>query len=164
MPGIPEIATAVVATLTPFLPYLINSGETIGEKLLEVIAERGGEAAWQRAQTVWQKIAARFRSEPEFEKTAELVAINPVELQFQKLLGNQLAKRLAEHPELIVELEELLGGPQGIQQVIAGQEAIIEDITQTMSHAGQQTVQGGERAEIRRVSQSMGSPSSHSGT
>jgi hypothetical protein len=72
-----QIAAATVATLAPFTPFLIEAGKAGGKKLAEVIAEKGGEAAWQKAQALWDKVRVHFGDDPEVQSAATMVATKP---------------------------------------------------------------------------------------
>ncbi len=49
-----QIAATTVTALAPFTPLLLEVGKAGGQKFAEVIAEKGGEAAWNKAQSVWK--------------------------------------------------------------------------------------------------------------
>ena len=51
-----QVAAATVTALAPFTPFLTEIGKTGSKKLAQVIGEKGGEAAWNKAQSIWKKI------------------------------------------------------------------------------------------------------------
>lgn len=148
-----QIATATVATLTPFMPFLAEVGKAGGQKLAEVIAEKGGETAWQKAQGLWGKIKAYFESDPEVKSAATMVATKPEDQSRRTMLVEVLAERLKQTPELALELLDLLGGQERIQEVLADQSSWVEDVTQRMKGGGQQTVKASRDSVIKNVRQ-----------
>ena len=50
------IAAAITTALAPFTPFLVEIGKAGSKKLVEVINEKGGDAAWNLAQKLWEKI------------------------------------------------------------------------------------------------------------
>jgi hypothetical protein len=44
------------------MPFLNEAGKIASKKLVEGAAEKGGEAAWKRAQSLWGKITGRSDS------------------------------------------------------------------------------------------------------
>ena len=150
-----QTAAAVVATLAPFMPFLIEVGKAGGKKLAEVVAEKGGETAWKKAQTLWDKLKARFGDDPEVQGAAAMVAAKPEDEARQTMLAEVLGARLQENPKLAKELFGLLGGLKAVQQVLADRNSWVEDVTQRMSGVGTQTVQASGDSVIKGVRQVM---------
>lgn len=86
-------------------------------------------------------------------EAAEAVAALPNNAALQKALTEVLANRLKEAPDLAEELLNLLGGEKRLQEIVAGNEAIIDNIRQTMAGAGTQRVEAGDKARISGVTQ-----------
>jgi hypothetical protein len=148
------VAGGVVAALSPFMPYLVNMGESVQKKLEEVIAEKGGEAAWTLAKSLWGRISARFADDRRVQHSAEGVALAPGDERAAETLTEVLAKRLEADPALGEELQALLGGPQRVIQLTAGHDAIIERVRQRIrAGAGSITLTVGDRARISDVDQ-----------
>lgn len=148
-----QTAAAVVATLAPFMPFLIDVGKAGAEKLAEVITEKGGEAAWEKAKALWGKLKARFGDDPEVESAAAMVAAKPRDEARQMMLAEVLGARLKENPELTQELFDLLGGQKAMQQVLADRSSWVENVTQRMKGSGKQIVQASEDSVITGVRQ-----------
>ncbi|HLL78167.1 MAG TPA: hypothetical protein VKT25_01625, partial [Ktedonobacteraceae bacterium] len=72
-----QIAATTVTTLAPFTPLLVEVGKAGAQKFTEVIAEKGGEAAWNKAQSLWKKLKAHFGDDPEVNGALALVAAKP---------------------------------------------------------------------------------------
>jgi len=148
-----QIAAAIVATLTPYMPLLIEVGKAGGRKLAEVIAEKGGEAGWKKAQALWRELKARFGNEPEVVSAATMVATKPDDETRQTMLAEVLSNRLTENPELARELFDLLGGREAIQEVLAERTSWIEDVIQHIESTGTQTVRASNGSIIKGVRQ-----------
>lgn len=148
-----QTAAAVVTTLAPFTPFLIEVGKAGGKKLAEVMAEKGGEAAWKKAQALWDKLQARFHDGAEVQGAATVVAVKPEDETRQTLLAEVLGGRLQENPALAQELFDLLGGQEAVQQVLAERGSWVEDVTQRMKGGGKQIVQASDDSVIKDVRQ-----------
>ena len=148
-----QTAAAVVTTLAPFTPFLIEVGKAGGKKLAEVMAEKGGEAAWKKAQALWDKLQARFQDDAEVQGAATVVAVKPEDEARQTLLAEVLGARLQENPALAQELFDLLGGQEAVQQVLAERGSWVEDVTQRMKGGGRQIVRASDDSVIKGVQQ-----------
>ena len=148
-----QTAAAVVTTLAPFTPFLIEVGKAGGKKLAEVITEQGGEAAWKKAQALWDKLQARFQDDDEVQVMATVLAVKPEDETRQTLLAEVLGARLQENPALAQELFDLLGGQEAVQQVLAERGSWVEDVTQRMKGGGRQIVRASDDSVIKGVQQ-----------
>ena len=148
-----QTAAAVAATLAPFTPFLIEVGKAGGKKLAEVVAEKGGEAAWKKAQALWDKLQTRFQDDAEVQSMATVVAVKPEDEARQTMLAEVLGARLQENPALAQELFDLLGGQEAVQQVLAERGSWVEDVTQRMKGGGKQIVQASDDSVIKGVRQ-----------
>jgi len=148
-----QVAVAAVTAIAPFAPFLIEVGKAGAKKLAEVVAAKGGEAAWQKAQSLWGKIKARFGNDAEVQSAATMVATKPEDETRQQMLAEVLAGRLKEQPTLAEELLEALGGQKGVQQVLADKSSWVEDITQRMKGSGEQIVKASNDSVIKGVRQ-----------
>jgi len=148
-----QTAAAVVTTLAPFTPFLIEVGKAGGKKLAEVMAEKGGEAAWKKAQALWDKLQTRFHDDAEVQVMATVVAVKPEDEARQTLLAEVLGARLQENPALAQELFDLLGGQEAVQQVLAERGSWVEDVTQRMKGGGKQIVRASDDSVIKGVRQ-----------
>ena len=108
------IASAVGATLAPFTPFLLNISIEGGKKLAEVMAEKGGEAAWNKAQSSWHKIKDRAGDDPKVQGAALMVSAGPEDVSAQAILVRALDACLRKYPDLAQEFADLLGGEPGI--------------------------------------------------
>jgi hypothetical protein len=98
-----EVA-ALTALLAPFLGSFLKGGQAA----LESAAERGGDAAVQYAQRVWERLRGRVAERPDAVKAAEKLADKPDSGLRRKALSKQLEALLADDPQLAEELAALL--------------------------------------------------------
>ena len=153
--NIPETSMAIVATLAPFTPFLIEVGKTGGKKFAEVIAAKGGESAWKKAQGVWDKLKNYFKDDREIESAVTMVAAKPEDQTRQTLLVEVLIARLQENPAFANDLYNALGGQEAVQQVLADRSSWVEDVTQQMKGKGMQRIEASEDSVIKGVKQTM---------
>jgi hypothetical protein len=150
---IEQIAAAVVTVLSPFAPFLVDTGKAAGKKLAETMAQKGGEATWKTAQSLWAKITAHFGDDAVVKSATTMVADNPHDETRQTMLAEVLGARLQENPALAEELLNLLGGQEAVQQVLADRGSWVEDVTQRMKGSGTQTVKASDDSVIKGVHQ-----------
>ncbi len=146
--NITQVATAAVTALAPFTPYLLELGKAGGKKLVEVIAEKGGEAAWQKAQTIWGKLKNRFGEDPEVTSATTLIAVDPEDEDRQATLIKVLSERLEDDQNLAQELFDLLGGQERIQEMVADQGSLMLKVSQKMKGSGKQVMQARGKSKI----------------
>jgi hypothetical protein len=140
--GIAEIATAAVALLAPYLPYLVSAAKGAAE----AIGKKGGEAAWTKAQEIWTKITSPAADSPALQGAAAVLASNPEDSTYQTTLAKVLAARLESDPNLARELAQLLGGPDAIQTVLIKQGSLGQRIMQTLTGDAKQSVEISDRS------------------
>lgn len=151
-----QIAATTVTALAPFTPFLLEIGKAGSLKFTEVIAEKGGEAAWNKAQGLWRKLTAHFGDDPEVTGALTLVAVKPEDESRQTMLAEVLGTRLKAYPEVAEEFFNLLGGQQAVQQVLAERGSWVEEVTQQIAgSSGTQTVAAHENSAIKAVKQSI---------
>jgi hypothetical protein len=126
------VAAGAVKILAPFLPYLMDVGKDAGKKLEEVIFEKGGDALWKKAQSLWIRITERYKRDDEMTDAAKTVARAPADKTRQEVLMQVLARLLKDSPDFASDLEVLMGGENALQQIVAGDEAQIRRIQQEM--------------------------------
>jgi hypothetical protein len=152
LPDVTELTKAVVSVLIPFLPFMIEGAHSATKKVAEVIAQKGGEAAWSRAQAVWARIKALLPTAPSLARAAENVATDPAEPGYRDALLRAMQMHIETHPKLALELAGLLGNEHGIQEIIVNSSRI-EDVTQELSGSGKQSVKAARGAVVRGVRQ-----------
>ncbi|HYR11270.1 MAG TPA: hypothetical protein VEQ60_26045 [Longimicrobium sp.] len=150
------IAGGVATVLRPFMPYLVDLGQSVGKKLEDVIAEHGGDTAWELAKSVWGKVQGRFGADPRVKNAAEGAALEPDDKRAEEKLAEVLARKLESDPSAAEELEALLGGQRGVMQAIAGNQGLISNLRQTMEGVvGDMTMKVGDGGKIIGGEQKM---------
>jgi hypothetical protein len=149
------LAEAVSNAVGPFLPYLITAGKEAGKKLEEVVTDQASQGLWNTAKALWGRVTERFGDDREVEDAAGLVAAAPGNALRAQVLVEVLAQRLHADPQLAAELQALLGGPERVQRVAAGDDAQLARVRQEMAGAGTQEVTAGNRARMSNVVQVM---------
>lgn len=147
------IAASVVSTIAPFTPFLVETGKEGAKELAKKIAEKGGEAAWNKAQDLWKRINSRLGNDPKVKGAALMVSAEPNDEDSQKMLTTILIKHLKKNSELAQELFDLLGEQTAIQEVIADQKSKISDVVQQSGTGGNQTVKATRSSQIKGVKQ-----------
>jgi len=135
------------------MPFLVEMGKAGGKKLAQVVAEKGGETAWEKAQALWGKVKARLGDDDEIKSAATMVAARPEDEARQTMLAEVLGARLQKDPALAQELFDLLGGGKAVQQVLAERSSWVEDVAQRMEGRGKQTVRADDDSVITGVRQ-----------
>lgn len=149
------IAAGVVKILQPALPYLDPLKTALQKKFSDATAG----AAFDQGKALWAKITSKFKDDKALNEAADRVVRNAddtdeeVKTFSRDKLTKVLAERLKDSPDLATELLELLGGEKRLQEIVAGNEAIIDNIRQTMAGAGTQRVEAGDKARISGVTQ-----------
>jgi hypothetical protein len=153
MNDIAQIAAALAAFIAPFTPALLEAGKTAGQQWAEMLGAKGGEATWNKAQALWEKIHARFGDDPKVKGATLLVSADPEDSAAQTLLATALGKQLQADPQFSQELFQLMGGEQAIQEVLADRGSWVEEVAQEMQGTGRQTIQASENSVIKNVRQ-----------
>lgn len=150
---IAELSTAIVTRLAPFLPLLVSAARFSRDAIAEMIVQNGGQAAFNHAQGLWQRIRGSYEDDALVNGAAMMVSAEPTNESFHQQLANILATRLSENKQLAEELLSLLGGKGTVQEIIAGKGSLIENITQEMEGSGTQSVRATNDSIITGVTQ-----------
>lgn len=149
------IATGAVSLLSPYLPHLLSLGGEVGNKLKDAVIDKGIDAAGEQAKKLWAKVTGYFGDDAELTSAAKLTAAAPQDAARQQILKDVLAQRLKEQPQLAEELLALLGGPKRLQQLIAGHDAEIKNVSFKMAGPGEEKLEAGDRAKIEGINFDM---------
>jgi len=154
MVEIAEIAAAAVKFLTPYLPFLKGVSDEVQKTIAKDVVEK--------AKKVWGSIINRLHGKDISRKEFENAATQVIEFAGKQRYETQFVEVLAEilqgDPELVEELRDLLGGDKAVQEIIAGNDAIIDDNHQEMGMAGTQRMEiKGDGGRISGNTQKMGS-------
>ena len=146
-----SIATGAVSLLSPYLPHLISLGSEVGSKIKDAVVDKGLDALGEQATKLWAKITGHFGADAELTSAAKLTAAAPQNTARKQILTEVLAQRLKDQPQIADELLAIIGGPNRLQQLVAGHDAVIKDISFKMSSPGEQKLQAGDRANIEGI-------------
>jgi hypothetical protein len=152
-PEYEQLAAAVTAAVAPFTPYLIDSAKAVGQSFLTVIAEKGGEAAWERAKELWRRIQERYRNTPSVRAASSALAISPDDRESQQFFAKKLLDQLQADRECAAELLQILGGQGALQRILIDHGGYGESILQELRGGGSQTVQIRENATGKNITQ-----------
>lgn len=108
-----EIAT-LTTFLTPFLPYLLKLGQGAAETATETAANKFGDAAWKKAQSVWAILSPKVETKASAQEAATDVANDPEDADAQAALRNQLKKLLANNEALASKLATIFQSDNNI--------------------------------------------------
>lgn len=139
-----QIAGVIATLLAPFLPYLVEGGKKF--------AGKAGEAAWEKARTIWEKIRVHFQNDQEIKGAALMVAAKPEDENYRMLLAKAIAARLENSPDFAKELEEIVGSAS-FQEISATQNSRIEDVEQKTIGGGKQSIKAKDKSVVKRSKQ-----------
>jgi hypothetical protein len=136
-----KLATEIAVFLAPFFPYLILAGEATAKE----VGKKLGEAAWKKAESVWNKI-----QNPQLIGVAEALAESPSDEDFQTALAKLLFRHLEACPELATELMYMIHDDEAVQTVIVEYGSKVKSIQQRLSKTGRQeaTIRGSQAGDI----------------
>jgi hypothetical protein len=129
--------SALTAFISPFLPYLLKTGNKADEKFAETGAQKFGEAAWAKAQAIWTQLHPKLEGKEAASEAATDVAEHPEDQELQIALRVQLKK--------LLDQDEALGN--AIAQILQGDAANSPPRTEII-----QTVTGNRNQVIGQVS------------
>lgn len=109
---IPLFAAAVVAALVQFLMHV---GEGIGQRVGELMIEKGVEPSVVKGFKVWDKLI----NHPKGKTLIEILEKKPHDESRQRVVIEDLTLVLQKDSELLEGLEKILGGESNIQEIIA---------------------------------------------
>jgi hypothetical protein len=127
----------LTAFITPFLPFLLKLGGKAVEKATERASGKFGEAAWSKAQAVWEKLSPKVEGKEAAKEAAVDVANHPEDEDSQAALRVQLKKLLEQDEELVKAIAQILqedspdgtSGTQVVQTVTGNQNQVIGQVT-----------------------------------
>lgn len=100
--------TALIKFITPFLPFLLKSGNSTTEAAAESTASKFEEATWQKAQAIWIVLSPRVNAKETAKEAVTDVANNPEDEDCQAALRVQLKKFTANDEDLAKQLTAIL--------------------------------------------------------
>ncbi len=100
-------AVTIAALLSPCLPALVKVGGQTIAHLSEISAKVGAET-WELAQQVWEKLSPALAEQADAKLAAEQAAAKPESSARQAVFQEELAALLADHPNLVAEIAQLM--------------------------------------------------------
>jgi hypothetical protein len=124
--------TTLTAFISLFLPSLLKLGGKAVEKATESASGKFGEAAFAKAQAIWEKLEPKAAAKESAKEAVIDVANNPDDQDLQAALRVQLKKLLEQDQDLFKAIEQILkedtpDGTSGTQivQTVTGHKNII---------------------------------------
>jgi hypothetical protein len=152
MTDIVETAATITTLLSPYTPYLKDAAKVAGTKLIEVVAQKGGEAGWNKAQEIWQKITGKVGEAPDLQNAAGLVASKPDDATYQTVLAKVLATYMKDNPDLVDDLQKSIG-EEASQVILAERSSWIEGVRQEVDGSGWQIIKASDGSVISDATQ-----------
>ena len=97
----------IAALAAALVPFLVKGGE----KLAEMVAEKLGDAGFEGAKGVWERLRRAIAREPAAEVAVRDLAAAPQDADYQAALRVQLKKLLAADKDLAEQLARALEAP-----------------------------------------------------
>jgi uncharacterized protein (DUF433 family) len=125
-----EIVT-LTAFLSPFLPTLLRLGGKAVDKATESAAGKFGEAAFAKAQAIWEKLSPRVEAKEAAKEAVIDVANSPDDEDSLAALRVQLKKLLEQDEELCKSIEQIfqedgsISGNKIVQNVTGNRNQLI---------------------------------------
>lgn len=94
------LTQALVALLSPLLPFLIKAGE----KSVEEIGKKIGESTWNLAKKIWSRLAPKINASPAAKEAVDDLIKNPKDSDYLATFRVQVRKILESDPVLAKEL------------------------------------------------------------
>jgi hypothetical protein len=128
---------ALTAFISPFLPFLVKLGDKATAKATETISGKFGEAAWTKAQAIWERLSPKVEGKESAKEAVIDVANNPEDQELRVVLKRQLQKILEQDEDLANAIAQILqadapdgtSGTQIIQNVTGNQNQVIDQMT-----------------------------------
>ena len=97
------VAVAIMSVLAPALPYLKSAGEELAKKA----AEQLGQAALDKAKTLWAKLGPKLEARAGAGEMIDDLAKNPEDEGTRAAVLYHLTKVTSEDPDFAKELYDL---------------------------------------------------------
>lgn len=101
------LATQVVNSVGPFLPYLVAAGQGVAESL-----DEHGDEAQKLATSLWEALRPKVEARPAALDAVKYAAEQPKDDDAQVALRLQIRRLLSEDAELAAELSRILQAGQ----------------------------------------------------
>lgn len=114
----PQLLQQLTTFLAPFLPYLLKAGE----KAAEEAGKKLGEAAWEQAKAIWEKL----RRKKNVEQVAQTAAALPDNAALLEALRTEIVRALQEDAVLRAEVARLWEQAKaaGVNVIASGERSV----------------------------------------
>jgi len=138
------IANEVTGFLTPFVPYLLEAGKYAAG----AAAKKFGEAAWNGATALWQKLRPKVDEKPALREALEDLARTPNDEDVQAAARVQVRKSLAGDLAVADDLARILENlkSSGVTVIAIGERSVA-----TGGDIANSTIHTGDISKIRRM-------------
>lgn len=128
--------TLLATFLSPFLPQLMKLGGQAAEKVTEVVSEKFGEAAWVKAQKIWERLSPKVEEKKDLKVSMEQLAAKPDSTARQAVFQEELEALLNENPDLGKAIAQIMQedapdgtpGTQILQNVTGNKNQVIGQV------------------------------------
>jgi hypothetical protein len=147
MADLAEVSTKVAELLAPLTPYLVEGGKKF--------AGKAGEAAWSKAQEVWNLLTAKPDVASKLRPAAELLSQHVDKDIYRTAFEEALLDILRDDLALGKRLVETMGDTKRQQNISASGHSTIEGVEQITSAPGTQAIRAKGRGTIKNIVQRM---------
>lgn len=144
-------AVMIAALLSPCLPALVKVGGQTIAHLSEISAKVGAET-WELAQQVWEKLSPALAEQADAQLAAEQAAAKPDSSARQAVFQEELAALLADRPDLLAEIVQLMQPQDRPSQGGQLNQTIETNSGQAVNQGGGQTIQTSSGQTIGQMS------------
>lgn len=110
------LAGQLAGLLAPFLPKLMDTAAAAGKKAVESAAGKAGEAAWNKAISVWNILRPEAEKDPEVAKTIKDIAGKPSDPRTEAILSWQLEK-LTLPPAALADIQKIVAESESVTRI-----------------------------------------------
>lgn len=141
-----QLLTAFVALVGPHIPALLGK---VGDKVLDTAVD----AIPDGVKSAWNWVWSRVKDDAKVVPTVQLAAVSPGNETVHGLLVANLVEHLKDDQRALEELQNLLGGPERVQEITVGDGSKLFNIVQEMSSPGSQKITGGANTDLNGITQ-----------
>jgi hypothetical protein len=145
------IAVATTSVLAPYLPQLVQGAKFVGEKIAGAAVGEVGKQAFVKAKSLWDRLCSREGKSAKVQKAAELAALDEKDTDALKTLTKAIFTLVSEDKELSESLAQLIGGQEGVQEVLSVGNAWVEEVSMDLTGSGTQAVRALDGGVIKGV-------------
>ncbi len=110
-----QLAQGVAMALAPFLPYLVKGGE----KAIEAVGEKVGEAGWDKAHKLYEVVQGKLSGDADAERALTQVAVKPESEPRRAVLAEVIEEKVQEDTAFGQQLQQVLNNIQADSQTVS---------------------------------------------